>query len=59
MRAQEILSRGIQQIESKDKTFSHTGALDFKEEQPEILKIGPKGPYSRPRTKASQNNSYT
>lgn len=59
MRAQEILNRGIQETVYKDETFSYTGIRDFKEEKPEILKLGPKGPNSRPRTKASQNNSYT
>jgi len=59
MRAQEILNRGIQKTEYKDKTFSKTGKPDFQPEEPEILTMNPKGPYSRPRTKASTNNSYT
>ena len=59
MRAAEIIERGIQRTEFADKTYSHTGQLDFKEEQPEIKVLGPKGPYSRPRTKASLNNSYS
>lgn len=59
MYVKQILDRGIQETRYEDKTLSYTGIRDFKEEQPEILKMGPKAPSSRPRTKASQNNSYT
>ncbi len=60
MRAIEILKRGVQQIKNNDKTYSHTGRPDFSEEEnSDIKKFGPRGPYSRPRTKVSQNNSYT
>jgi hypothetical protein len=59
MRAQEILSRGIDLRKNQDKTMSYTGLPDFKEEQPEFVKMEPKGPNSRPRSRASQNNSYT
>jgi hypothetical protein len=59
MRAQEILNRGIKETRFNDETMSYTGVRDFKEEKPEILKFGPKGPNSRPRPRASQNNSYT
>lgn len=59
MRVQEILGRGIQETSFKDETFSYTGLRDFKEEAPEILKMNPRGPKTRPRSKASQNNSYT
>lgn len=59
MRAQDILKRGIQETVYKDETYSYTGVRDFKEEKPEILKLGPKGPNSRLRTTASKNNSYT
>ena len=59
MRAQDILKRGIQETHYKDETLSYTGVRDFKEEKSEVLKLGPKGPNPRLRTKASQNNSYT
>jgi hypothetical protein len=59
MRAQEIINRGIATTKNDDKTYSHTGKADFQEEAPEIYRTTPKGPNSRPRTKASQNNSYT
>jgi hypothetical protein len=59
MNVQQILSRGIQETVYKDETFSHTGIRDFTDQKPEILKLGPKGPVSRPRTRVSQNNSYT
>jgi hypothetical protein len=59
MRAQDIVNRGVQETKSKDQTFSYSGRPDFKEENPQILKVEPRAPISRPRTKASQNNSYT
>lgn len=59
MNVKQILDRGIQETRYKDESFSYTGVRDFKEEAPEILKLGPKGLVSRPRTKVSQNNSYT
>lgn len=59
MRAQEIIGRGIQETKFADKTYSANGKPDFTPEEPEIISIGPKGPYSRQRTKASTNNSYT
>jgi hypothetical protein len=59
MRAQEILNRGIRETTFKDETLSYTGVRDFQEKQSEVMKLGPKGPIQRPRTKASQNNSYT
>jgi hypothetical protein len=59
MNAQQILSRGIQETKYKDESFSYTGIRDFKEDKPEIFRTNPKGPFNRPRTKASQNNSYT
>lgn len=59
MRATEILQRGIQETRFADTTYSHTGVRDFSEEKPEILRINPKGPSQKPRTKVSQNNSYT
>jgi hypothetical protein len=59
MNAQQILSRGIQETRFKDETFSQTGVRDFGEQKSEVVKLGPKGPNQRPRTKASQNNSYT
>jgi hypothetical protein len=59
MNIQTILGRGIQETRYSDETLSYTGVRDFQEEKPEIVKLGAKGPTSRPRTKASQNNSYT
>lgn len=59
MRAQEILSHGIELRKNADKSYSHTGKQDFTPEEPEIKTLGPRAPYSRPRTRASQNNSYT
>jgi hypothetical protein len=59
MNVKQILGRGIQETVCKDESFSYTGLRDFKEEAPEILKLGPKPGNSRPRTKVSQNNSYT
>jgi hypothetical protein len=59
MNIQQILGRGIQETRYKDESFSYTGVRDFKEDQPEILKMGPKLPNTKPRTKVSQNNSYT
>jgi hypothetical protein len=59
MDIRQLLGRGIQETKFEDKTMSYTGLQDFKEEKPEILKMGPKAPLSRPRTRASQNNSYT
>jgi hypothetical protein len=59
MDIKQILGRGIQETVYKDESYSYTGVRDFKEEAPEILKLGPKGPASRPRSKASQNNSYS
>lgn len=59
MRAADIVNRGVTVTKNDDKTFSHTGKPDFTEEAPEIYRTLPKGPNSRPRTKASQNNSYT
>lgn len=59
MRAAEILNRGVQTIENKDESYSYTGLRDFKEPQPEIKTYGPKPLNPRPRSKASQNNSYT
>lgn len=59
MNVHQILSRGLQETRFKDETLSYTGVRDFKDEKPEIVKLGPKGPATRPRTKASQNNSYT
>lgn len=59
MLVKEILGRGIQETQYKDETFSYTGTRDFKDDKPEILKLGPKGPNLRPRTIVSKNNSYT
>ena len=59
MKAQDILNRGIRETVYKDESYSYTGTRDFKEETPEILKMSPKPIQSRPRTKVSQNNSYT
>jgi hypothetical protein len=59
MNVKQILGRGIQETVYKDESFSYTGLRDFKEEKPEILTLGPKGLVSRPRSKVSQNNSYT
>lgn len=59
MNIKQILDRGIQETIYKDESFSYTGTRDFKEEHPEIVKMGAKPPNTRPRTKASQNNSYT
>jgi hypothetical protein len=59
MDIKQILGRGIQETIYKDESYSYTGVRDFKEEAPEILKLGPKGPANRPRSKASQNNSYS
>jgi hypothetical protein len=59
MRAQDIVNRGVQLTKNQDKTLSYTGLPDFKEEQPEILKMEPKAPSTRPRTVASKNNSYS
>lgn len=59
MKAAEILSHGIEVRKNNDKSYSHTGKPDFQPEQPEIRTVGGHGPYSRPRTKASANNSYT
>jgi hypothetical protein len=59
MNVKQILDRGIQETQYKDESYSYTGVRDFKEEKPEILKLGPKGPSNRPRTKSSQNNSYS
>jgi hypothetical protein len=59
MNVKQILDRGIQETQYKDESYSYTGLRDFREEKPEILKLGPKPGNSRPRTKVSQNNSYT
>lgn len=59
MNAQQIVDRGVQVVKNNDTSFSHTGLRDFKEASPEIIKMEPKAPTSRPRTRASQNNSYT
>jgi hypothetical protein len=59
MYVKQILDRGIQETRYEDKTLSYTGVRDFKEEQPEILKMGSKTPNPRPRTRASLNNSIT
>lgn len=59
MRASDILSKGIREIKHEDKTYSYSGKADFKPDAPEIKVFGPKGPIQRPRTRASQNNSYT
>lgn len=59
MNIDQILGRGILQTEFKDSTYSYTGTKDFKESSPEVLKMESKAPTPRPRTKASQNNSYT
>lgn len=59
MDIKQILGRGVQETRFKDESFSYTGVRDFKEEKPEILKMEPKAPYSRPRTNASKINSYT
>lgn len=59
MNIQQILGRGIQETRFKDESFSYTGIRDFKEDAPEILKLGSKAANPRPRTKVSQNNSYT
>lgn len=59
MNIQQILGRGVQETRFKDESFSYTGIRDGQEEKPEILKLGPKGPNPRPRSRASQNNSYT
>lgn len=59
MNAQTILSHGIQYVKNGDTTFSHTGEADFKEKNPEVIKLTSGVTNSRPRTKASQNNSYT
>ena len=59
MRAADIIGRGVQLTEHKDTTYSHTGLQDFKELQPEVKTLGPKLPNPKPRSRASQNNSYT
>ena len=59
MHISQILGRGVQETQFKDESFSYTGIRDFKEDKPEVIKQGPKPPNQRPRTKASQNNSYT
>lgn len=59
MNVKQILGRGIQETQFKDESFSYTGLRDFKETTPEILKQEPRLPKSRPRPRASQNNSYT
>lgn len=42
-----------------DESFSHTGKSDFSPERPEIISISSGKTTGKPRTKASQNNSYT
>lgn len=59
MKIQQILGQGIQETRFNDESYSYTGTRDFQEDKPEVLKLGPKPANSRPRTKASQNNSYT
>jgi hypothetical protein len=59
MKASEIVNRGVVVTKNEDKTMSYTGKPDFTEEAPEIYRTLPKGPNSRPRTKASLTNSYT
>jgi hypothetical protein len=59
MNAREIVNRGVRETVYQDQSFSYTGIRDFKEEKPEILKMGPKPANPRPRSKASQNNSYS
>jgi len=59
MQVRDILGRGIQETQFKDESYSYTGLRDFKEKDPEIVKQGPRVPDPRPRSKASQNNSYT
>jgi hypothetical protein len=59
MNVKQILDRGIQETQYKDESYSYTGIRDFREEKPEILKMGAKTPINRPRTKVSKNNSYT
>jgi hypothetical protein len=45
--------------ESKDETLSYTGKPDFTKEEPEILTLNPRGSRPRPRSRASELNSYT
>jgi hypothetical protein len=59
MNIKQILDRGVQETQYNDESYSYTGVRDFKEEKPEILKMGPKGPNLKPRTVASKNNSYS
>gem|GEM_PF-6784149 len=47
-------------IENQDETFSYTGKKDFYVPEGDVRSIGPPNtPRSRPRTRSSQNNSYT
>lgn len=55
MRIQDILGRGVEEIKSKDKTFSHPTTP----EKPDVLTFNEHPVKHRPRTKASENNSYT
>lgn len=59
MNIQQILGRGVQETRFADESLSYTGLRDFEDVKPEVIKQGPKLPNQRPRTKASQNNSYT
>lgn len=59
MQARDIVNRGVTLTKNEDKTYSHSGKPDFQEQDPEIFRTYPKGPTSRPRTKASLTNSYT
>lgn len=45
--------------ESKDETLSYTGRPDFTPEEPEIRTLIRAAKTPRPRTRNSQNNSYT
>lgn len=58
MRIQDILGR-VQETRHNDETLSYTGVRDFKDKDPEIVKMDPKSPNLKPRTTASKTNSYT
>lgn len=60
MKAQDIISRGVQTVSNKDETFSTTGRKDFeKPDQGDVRTITANPVPSRLRTRNSENNSYT
>lgn len=49
----------VEERKNSDETLSYEGTKDFVQPDGEVKTLQTKLPLPRPRTKASQNNSYT